>query len=77
MKIKEKSKRYADVLKISNHSEDNHKEGNHDQQKIVFSLKKDKNEFRRTAPSRRPFITKYQIFFSVIVFLAKFLATRK
>jgi hypothetical protein len=70
-KIKEKSKNYADVLKSSNHSEDNHKKGNHDQKNTVFSLNKYKNEFIRTDPLRRPFITRYQNIFLGYCFSCK------
>jgi hypothetical protein len=70
-KIEEKPESYANILKISNHSGDNHKERNHDQQETDFSFKKDKDEFRRGAPSRRPFTTRYQNIFLGYCFSCK------
>jgi hypothetical protein len=47
------------------------KEINHNQQETDFSLKKDKDEFRRVSPSRRPFTTRYQNIFLGYFFSCK------
>jgi len=70
-KIEEKPESYANVLEISSHNGENHKELNHDKQETNFSFKKYKNEFRRGSPSRIPLTTRYQNIFLGYCFSCK------
>jgi hypothetical protein len=59
----EKPNNYDNILKGSIDNESSRRKGNYDEHKPDSSHKNNKNQFRRVAPTRRPFTTWYQNLF--------------